>query len=340
MNQPTNRDWANLYQSAMMFKEAAPWDWVHNDTLFAVENPDDGEVSYCSILGSGGEEFGLGMFIGDKGYESHLRVMGGEIDPADYFEIMMMSRSITMFLTDREDLEKRDRDVIRSLGLRFRGRNAWPLFRSQQPGYAPWFLEEGEAVFLTTAIRQALVMAEEIRNGRLDLLKGSPDNLVLTRYCHGGNWGGEWRNTPVLSPNDQACAESIDTAKEAELYLLQNRGREHSGVWELDIFMLPVPIGMAAEKPYFPICFLVVDCRLGLIVGANLTEPWITFSEKQEELIRIFGKAKQLPGEVRVKSDKVRRILEPITGVLGIKLRVTSVPSLEEAKAGLLEQFA
>jgi hypothetical protein len=94
------------------------------------------------------------------------------------------------------------------------------------------------------------------------------------------------------------------------------------------------------ERPHFPICFLAVETKLGLILGANLTEPWLTFSEKQEEVIQIMRKANQLPLEIRVKSDKARRIVEPITRILGIKLRVGSLPMLEQAKTSLDEHLS
>jgi hypothetical protein len=173
MNQPSKSDWATLYQAAITFKETAPWAWMDNEELFAVENPDDGEVGYCSILGSGGEEFGLGMFVGEDGYDRYTKLIAGETEPEDLEESMMV-RGISMLLVDRDDLEKEDREVIRSLGLRFRGRNAWPFFRSQRPGYVPWFLEKGEVLFLTSAIQQALVVADEVRSGELDLSEGEP----------------------------------------------------------------------------------------------------------------------------------------------------------------------
>jgi hypothetical protein len=201
-------------------------------------------------------------------------------------------------------------------------------------------LEKGEVVFLTTAIQQALVVADEVRNGELDLSEGESENLVLTRYYRGGKWDKEWRRAPISSQCQETHVENIDPVKEAELYLLHDRAGEHSGVWELDIFILPVPIGSAPDRPHFPICFLAVESKMGLILGTNLTEPWLTFSEKQDEVIQILRKANQLPREIRVKSDKVRRIVEPITSILGIKLRVASLPMLEQAKASLYEHFS
>ena len=99
-------------------------------------------------------------------------------------------------------------------------------------------------------------------------------------------------------------------------------------------------IGLRSERPHFPLCFLAVETKLGLVLDTNLTEPWLTFSEKQGEVIQILRKAKQLPREIRVKSDKVRRIVEPITSILGIKLQVASLPMLEQAKASLDEHLS
>jgi hypothetical protein len=312
---------------------------MDDEDLFAVENPDGGEMSYCSILGSGGEEFGLGMFVGEDGYDRYAKLMAEEVDLEDFEESMMM-RSISMLFVDRDTLQKKDRGIIRSLDLRFRGRNAWPFFRSQQPGYVPWFLEKGESVFLTAAIQQSLVVADEVRGGELDLSKGEPRKLVLARYYRSGKWHEEWRKVPTLSQGQEPHAENIEAVKEAGLHLLRGRVGGLSGCWEIDIFALPMPIGQVPERPHFPICFLAVEAKLGLVLGANLTEPWLSLSQKQDEVIQMLRKANQLPREIRVKSDKVRQIMQPITSVLGIKLQVGPLPMLEQAKSSLYEHFS
>jgi len=338
MNRPSIEDLSALYQAAIIFQEVAPWECMNNEDLFAVVNPDDGEVGYCAILGSGGEEFGLGMFVGEDGYNRYASLIAGEVDPEDMEESIMM-RSISLLFVDREDLEKEDREVIRSLGLRFRGRNTWPLFRSQQPGYVPWFLEKGEVLFLTAAIQQALVVAGEVKDREWDLFERKSKNLVLTRYYRSDRWQEKWQKVPTRRKVRETNSESIDAVKRAELHLLRKQADKPGGCWELDIFALPIPIGEAKERPHFPICFLAVEAKLGLILGVNLTEPWLNLSQKRDEVIQILTKANQLPGEIRVKTHKIRGIVEPITSVLGIKLRVTSLPVLEQAKADLYEHL-
>lgn len=334
MSEPSKHDWSALYQAAIAFQQAAPWDLMTNEDLFAVENPDDGEMGYCSVLGSAALEFGLGVFLGAEGYDRYAGLIAHEVDPED-LEEALMTRSISLLYADRENLGKQDRDMIRSLGLRFRGRNAWPLFQSQQPGYAPWFLDKGEMLFLTTAIEQALAVADEIRSGRLDPLERESENLVLARYHRGGRWHEEWRKLPDRRNTPEHASQGINAVEQAELHLLRKRAGRLSGRWELDIFILPTPIGQAPERPYYPLCFLAMERQEGLIVGTSTTEPWLDLSQKQDQVVSMLTKAKHLPAEVRVTSHKVREVVEPITNILGIKLRVGAVPMLEETKASL-----
>ena len=59
--------------------------------------------------------------------------------------------------------------LIKKLGLKFRGRKQWPVFRSYMPGYFPWFLTKEDALFLTTAIEQSIDVALRFKKDK-DLL--------------------------------------------------------------------------------------------------------------------------------------------------------------------------
>lgn len=334
MNAPDKSDWLKLYKAAIKYKEVSPWKWMENEDLFAVENPRNGEVGHCSILGIAKEQYGLGVFLGKEGYKGYIRLVSVEDEPEDFDERIMVPM-LSLLFADRGDLQKKDREVIRSLGLQFRGRNTWPLFSSQQPGYAPWFLEKDEAIFLTTVIEQALVVADKVRSNELDLFDKVDEDLVLTRYHRDGNWLEEWRKPEVPDQGSIALSDTIEPVNEARLHLLRHTRDKLSGSWEMDIFILPMPIGPASTRPYFPMCFLAVDRKLGIIVNVRMNNPWLNLSRKQDELMRILENVSQLPSDIRVKSDKIKRVVEPITKRLGIGLQVGSLSVLEEAKASL-----
>jgi hypothetical protein len=136
MAQPSLEQWRTLYEAAAAYRGRAPWQTFTDADLFAVEDPETGEVGYCSVLGAGGQEFGLSVFPGRGGLFSLLELSLSEGEPE--LDTMTSLHTFGLDYSDREVLQKYDLDVIRALGLRFRGRGAWPWFRSLVPGYAPW----------------------------------------------------------------------------------------------------------------------------------------------------------------------------------------------------------
>jgi len=337
MHNPTKSDWEKLYQAAVKLQKVAPWTWMQNEDLFAVENPASGEMGYCTLMGYCQEIFGMDIFLGARGYDRYLEIIASEAEAQDSDKTLETPTLLLLF-GSRLELHKRDLDVIRSLGLQFRGRTAWPLFRSLRPGYAPYFLDREEAVYFTAAMEQALVVADKVRYEGLDLFEEVDEDLVFTRYYRNGRWKEEWRK-PEYLPLETAQPEAIDAVNEAELLLLRNSAGKLSGGWELDIFPLPLATGTASQRPYFPLCFLAADRKQGLITDAICTEPWLTTSQKQDTVLQFLKKAHPLPQKIWVKSAKIKTILEPITRPLGIDLRIGSLSMLEEAKAGLLDSL-
>lgn len=335
LREPAKHEWAALYQAAIEFNAVAPWQWMADDELFAVENPSDGEVGYCAILGNAGEEFGLVVFVGPEGYISYLQMTTSEIGPESFFDIWVSGRSLSVIFTGRDDIQKKDRDIIRLLGLRFRGWNAWPLFRSQLPCYAPWDLDQGEVLFLTTALDQSLVVAGRVANENLDLFRGADADLILTRYYYEGQWLEEWRRPKLPSPRPV-----VSTAlAEGQLDQLRLTASKLRGSWELDFFHVPATVDSVSGRPYYPCCILVEDRRNGIIIGGNLMGPSPSDGEKQNGTIRLLQRVKQLPAEIRVASLEVKGIVEPVTEALGIRLVLGPLPALEQAKRSLINDL-
>ncbi len=320
----------------MDFKEMAPWQWMTDAELFGVENPHDGETGWCTVLGNEGLEFGLVVFLGAEGFQIYNRIaMGGP--EAKSFEVWARAPLLSMMFVDRQELQQRDLDVIRSLRLRFRGRNAWPLFRCHRPGYLPWYLEKNEVVFLSIIVQQAIDVARRVREGRLDLFAEVDADMILTRYYRAGQWLEDWRKPAVPSRNANVTAP-LD---EARLSGLRKAAKELRGFWELDIFLLPTAISEGASRPYYPTCILAVEGKSGFIVGAELMGPHPSLAERQESAIRILAQGKQLPlpQEIRVKGEEIREVIEPVARALGASLRVARLKELERARRILFERF-
>ncbi|OAS21351.1 DUF7309 domain-containing protein [Paenibacillus oryzisoli] len=140
---PTAEQWQGLYEAAAAFKKAECWNYFENVHVFGVENPLNGDIGYCCIMGNGGELYGLAVYFG---LETLLGMLSGEedIDP-------MFSQHCLMLLFDsRDELYPSELKQIKELGLKFRGANAWPTFRLYEPGFVPWPIQnEGDLTFLS-----------------------------------------------------------------------------------------------------------------------------------------------------------------------------------------------
>jgi len=102
--------------------------------------------------------------------------LGFFADPEDLIQIPQLQASFE----NREQLDKRDREVIKELGLKFGGRNAWPMFRSYHPSFFPWFLDAGEVRFLSLALEQLADVAPRFRENS-SLLEPSDGESYLLR---------------------------------------------------------------------------------------------------------------------------------------------------------------
>jgi hypothetical protein len=293
MEQPNKAQWQELYEAAIAFQQAAPWEWMANEDIFAVVSPVNAETGYCSILGNGGEEFGLSIFLGDAGLRRLVALIEEQKDDDDA-TAAIMTPGLVFLLANRSELDEEDRKIINSLGLSFRGKNAWPLFRSQRPGYAPWFLERDEVIYLTATLRQALEIAGRVKDGSLDLRQNLTRGKVITRYSTENGRQERWDILRLGYLDDFDRREPLGAADEAALLLLSKRTKQRSGSWELDIFVAPARIGPPGSRPYHPLCFMAVERESGLVVQMNMTAPWLKASEKQEEVIRLLEKSETL----------------------------------------------
>ncbi|MCL6601054.1 MAG: hypothetical protein K6T81_20315, partial [Alicyclobacillus macrosporangiidus] len=176
----------------MAFRKLAPWEWMYDDDLFTVVNPETGVTGYCVVMGALGEFFGLGVYRGEAGWRS-LQTMRNEEGRE---ETLYAQHALIASFESSQDVDKRDREIIKQLGLHFRGKTAWPLFRSYVPGYLPWYLTGEEARFLTVALEQAADVAKRLRDDSDLLVSRDPGTVFTRRQAPDGSWTDEWTSVP------------------------------------------------------------------------------------------------------------------------------------------------
>lgn len=335
MNTPTLDEWRRLYDLAIQVKSLAPWQWMTEADLFGVQNPETKELGFVSVMGMVEEHFAIGVYRGAEGLYRLLDFAQAApfVEPMELFQIPQLQLSFE----DREMLEAEDRAVIQQLGLKFRGRQAWPLFRDYRPGLAPWFVDRADARFIGFALEQLLEVAPQVKDHPNWLDQGDDERyLVRVPKKQQRTWVWTDQVKRIRPPKPTPIEVMMDTELLAAVKKLP-KGKYQV---EVDCFLLPTPIGPKGIRPYYPYMLLVVDAQAGVVMGFEMLEPKPSVDAMWGmvplTLIQQLASTGRLPQEIRVGMPLLMALLKGITDELDIPVKLVSMlPALDAARSSL-----
>jgi len=314
---PTIAQWRRLHQAAAAFRKLAPWRWMNDNQLFAVQEAPAGPIGYCCVLGALGKILALAVYPGSEGFGSFLRLQNFDARDSDV-DFFYRQRCLMASWETRQRLDKEDRAIIAQLGLRFRGRDAWPLFRSHRPGYLPWFLEPSEVRLLTLALERGLALCQRLQN--------EPDHfplddgrriLTLMPGRDGAGFETHWTAPPAV----QAPICTMPPIDEVRLQRMRKVLEKKEGALEFDWFYVPSAI-REKGRPYFPRAVAVVDSTSGLALGIEMIEPRAGVAQMAAVLLRAMEKSGNLPSRLCVRRPELATALERLTARLRLRLEI------------------
>ncbi len=336
---PSIKEWKELYNTSIEFKKIECWNWMFDSDLFGVMNPENSEIGYCCILGNLGEVFGIAVYIGTEGLEGYLKIQSGELSHND-FDIKHTQKCLMLSFQDRDMMQKRDLEIIKKIGIKFRGSKAWPLFRNYQPGYHPWHLNSNEAKYLILVLQQTVEICHRFRNDK-EMLKSSEKNYYLVRIPEKKGTSLIWRDQ-WLKPQPLNKAKILPiSVDDIHLQQIKKKILRQHGIWEIDFFYSPMAVRDKGERPYYPYIILFVEKSSGAILNFHMTKHEQYEIEFLDTFLALIEKVKILPEEIEVKNVETLRIFEKTASILGINLVfVEKLYALEEAQEAMFESFA
>lgn len=333
---PTLESWRRLYELVGQVKQLAPWEWMTEEDLFGVADPDSGSLMFVSVMGMLGEHISVAAYLGEAALYDFLDFHDNPPEDMNFVvgARLLSMRQLQVSFEDRDMLREQDRAVIRQLGLKFRGRGAWPLFRSYEAGLVPWFITAEEARLL--ALEQVLEVAPRVReNARLLHVKRKEHFLVRVSRREAGGliWSDEIRRIPP--PEVKAITVTMDKGLLAAFRHLPL----HKLVIEADLFMLLSAIG-DRERPYYPYMLMLVDSRNGIIVEQEMlaveTSYEALLANVPMHVIRRLAGTGVMPSALHVSSPELYQVLQPVIQAAGIKLvSKARLPEIENARESL-----
>lgn len=359
---PSHDEAKALCNLAAQIKALAPWQWMQETDVFGVEDPDTGEIGFVSIMGNIGEYEAVAVYLGAEGIYGFIDL---DTDPSAIADRLMEIPQVQLSFSESKFLEKRDRELLKGVGLKFTG--AKPLFRSYRPGFLPWFITLKEARLLIHALSQTLEVAKRFaekavifpneRDGGGDHGGNGETETFLVRIPRGEDAPRQEDTEPSGRP--PALRPALKIAWEDQIKriprpklppigisidagLLRDLKSLHLSAMQLeaDLFIGPGRIGKPQERPLALYMLMLADRLSGIIFGfkALSAEDSLNtmYASVPETIARLLWQAKVLPKQIIVRSDLLLDLLEPLEKELKIQLRsANELPSIDEAVASM-----
>jgi len=255
-----------LYKLAISVAELKPWNSLSSDQLFGVKFPGSCDNGYVQTIGQQGEIFCVLTYLG----EASLHRLRNVKSPENIMEV----KSLMVYFNPAEELEDSDIQALESAGVNYKELELFPVFRSQLPGYYPWFISEEEAVILIESLKQTVDVYNRI--------KGFPflDIATEAAMCpYRQQQNGQWVDSTERIPANPELSHrfTIDNKLVKKLWKLPSIDM----VFQASLFVFPASIGEPGDRPSWAYMLLITDKKTGYALCHEMIDPTVSIREAE-----------------------------------------------------------
>ena len=185
-----------LYDAAFALLAAQPWNTLGEDDVFAVQNPDDGELQFAKITGREGDQCELTIFSGVRGLDM-LWSLSNTPDKAFVSDLCCDVPGLCFAAVPKGMLDGLDRDIVAAITLPEAFDGNYPVFRSLRPGYYPSRLNISDICLMAHVLRQATVLVREVQSGTASLACAGGTKMIRARWPPRMTWRHRLRTDRV-----------------------------------------------------------------------------------------------------------------------------------------------
>jgi len=312
------------YDAAMRYLRAAPWRFVDSMDPFAVFSPDAGGPLVVTVMGAGGEEYGLGVYRGEGAFEQILAMMRGETGEAMTSDVDALS---CMFEPYGRMPPQVRAPVVRA-GARPKSDSPAPWAIAKRPFKHPGNPSDADLELLATLMDTVLVALEK---GLLPLGEPFKRALRVERRPEGLLVVSE-PFAPPLREKQPSPVLMLDRATLAKLPIVE-------GVWHIGCPVTPISVGDMDDEIR---TLLAVAEPHGIVVGVQVVHGERAIAAAAFEMVEIFSKCKAIPRVLVFTEKELHDALAPHLETRGVECAHVdaSSPLLTEAIGALFGHLA
>ena len=332
--------WQQIYSLCDELFSLKPWTILYEDELFAVKSPESENEYFISIMGSNEEVYALSAYEGAEALYQFWDLHNDEIELPP--ENIMLIPHMMVSLDNRENIPQKQRSVIKQLGLKYRGKQAWPNIERIIPAYLPDIPDDSHLHDLVFILEQSIhVIKRATKNKDFIYNETRHEDEYLFREAKPDNGQWVWKDiykrvtVPTREMKITYSKDKLASFKELPV-------GDHE--LEMDFVMIPAPTKEKGGAPYFPFIFIIVDPNEGMIIDFEIMSPQPDFDSMLSSLPEtILGKIIQTderPGVISYKSPYIEGIMKWIKKETGQEMEQRlDLPVLEDAVEHLIDSL-
>jgi len=308
---PSRDQWKRLYMKAAEINNKAPWQYLRNTDYITIRIPDREEPVYCTVMGAGGVCYGVGVYP-DNDALDRMRQL---IATRNFLQLKTFEQNCMICcFGNREDVRPPDREVMKKLNLRFRGKNQWIYFRAMEPGYSPWYLNHKQAELMIIALHQLSQVCDELQRGEIQVNFDAGETVLRTRN------GKRWQTSVVPMPSLQVTTDELSLTDKRLITKLRQKN-QLPRVLELDTGLIPTLLQDDVNSiPYAPRYTVLVDRKNGELLRQDITPPKEAFEDRIVSFLIDFILSMGRPAGICVRDENMRTLLHLICEEIDIRL--------------------
>ncbi|TFD97068.1 plasmid pRiA4b ORF-3 family protein [Jeotgalibacillus sp. R-1-5s-1] len=300
----------DLIQLMKDLHNAAPWEVLHSDQVFAIDQ--QGFMVFVSVMGAAEMEKGLAIYPSMEGWRTLSSLFREEDEEYRYKQF-----AITATFNDRNELDPIDYGLVKDTGIPFRGKGRWPMFRSYEPGYIPWYLNEHEKSLVTFVVRHVLDVTKRIREG-LEVIAPFETGYMYTRVAGDGFYeehGVEITEFDRMLEEEQQSIENELLIKQLQAIPVVDDQIEFVGTYTSQ----PI-VEKPGDRPFFGLIVAGYSKKNGLFLVNETYGPIPKTLALQDAFCKMVIEQNAMPAQVTITHTDYK-YLERFFNALPVKVR-------------------
>ncbi len=332
MEQNILKKWKEIYYYAGLIVDLDPWSRFKEKDIFVLKPKDRQEEHFFSFLMESCGRCGIAFYRSGQAYcRARERLRGKNTKKEPMF---MLQDAVVFVLGDREDVSKKNYTIIKDLGLKCRGKGAWPFFEKYQVGYAPREVPEDELDGLLDDLGNLWMMVHLIVEGRVTVDFAKHEAMV-----RGYNPGDDTFYSFSSKLNRPIKAEyNVVTMNDME-WLANLRNIPSKGTVSLDWSYLPTVIRDEGVD-IIPRLLLIVENQSGCILRCTMLPPSeLPHEDLLDELLQLidtYGK----PAVIQICDKEIECYIGDLCKQANIRVEVKSqLKQLSVARREMINMY-